>query len=95
MFLNGLTKSLRSSDKYWWSCDNEEFDPSVVKRCLELFMRSSEKANNLDKEILSKSKIIRDERPGDVIWHVPDTTHLGIINLPEVRKKAYEFLTAR
>lgn len=43
-----------------------------------------------DKE--GKLKAIKDERPGDVIWHVPNTSHLEIDDLDEVRKRAYEFL---
>ena len=46
-----------------------------------------------DKE--GKTKIIRDERPGDVIWHVPNTSHLALDDINDVRLKAYEFLTAR
>ena len=39
-----------------------------------------------------KMKTVKDERPGDVIWHVQDTSHLEIDDLAEVRQKAYEFL---
>ncbi len=41
-----------------------------------------------------KMKAVKDERVGDVIWRVPDTSHLEIDDLPEVRQKAYEFLTS-
>lgn len=36
----------------------------------------------------------KDERPQDLIWQVPDTSHLKIDELKEVRDKGYEFLTS-
>ncbi len=49
----------------------------------------------LIKDQEDKLKVIKDERTGDVIWHVPNTHHLEIANLTEVRHKAYDFLTSR
>ena len=43
-----------------------------------------------DKE--GKFKVVKDERPGDVIWQVSDTSHYQIEILPKVKDKAYEFL---
>ncbi|GEM_PF-5998679 len=39
-----------------------------------------------------KFKIVRDERPDDVIWQVPNTSHSQIEILSEVKDRAYEFL---
>ena len=41
-----------------------------------------------------KTRIIKDERPGNEILREPNTTHLGIIHLPNIRKKVLEFLIA-
>ena len=48
------------------------------------------------KEVKDKNgeiKIIKDERPGDIIWQVPNTTHLDLDDISEVRDKAGTFLT--
>lgn len=47
-----------NSDKYWWSSKNPDFDPNIIKRSLELFMKIFEKyefkseefGNNVRKE---------------------------------------------
>lgn len=39
--------------------------------------------------------VTRDERPGDLIWQVPDTSHLEVERLQEVRQRGYEFLTSQ
>ena len=39
-------------------------------------------------------KFIKDERPGDIIWHIPNTAHLDIDDVDEVRQRAYLFLTS-
>jgi len=53
-------KSL-NSDKYWWSCADNDYDANVIKRALELFMRSSEKIADFDDSLTDKVKEIRDE----------------------------------
>ena len=47
------------------------------------------------KEVKDKNgeiKTIKDERPGDIIWQVPNTTHLDLDDISEIREKSYEFL---
>lgn len=39
-------------------------------------------------------KRVKDERPGDVIWRVLDTSHLEIDDRNDVRRRGYEFLIA-
>ena len=49
------------------------------------------------KEVRGKNgeiETIKDERPGDIIWQVPNTTHLDLDDISEVREKGYEFLTS-
>jgi hypothetical protein len=48
----------------------------------------------LIKDQQGKFKVVKDERPDDVIWQVPNTSHYQIEILPEVKDKAYKFLTS-
>ncbi len=53
-------KSL-NSDKYWWSSKNPYFEPNMIKRSLEIFMRVVEKLDVEGDERIEKLKLYRDE----------------------------------
>lgn len=46
------------------------------------------------KDEKDNTKLVKDERPEDIILHIPNTTHLDIDDIEEVRQKAYLFLTS-
>ncbi|OGC49928.1 hypothetical protein A2716_01035 [candidate division WWE3 bacterium RIFCSPHIGHO2_01_FULL_40_23] len=54
-----LDKAL-NSDKYWWSSKNPFFDVNLIKRSLELFVKSAEKISPLDQDILKDIKVLKE-----------------------------------
>ncbi|MBI4091212.1 hypothetical protein HY419_00505 [candidate division WWE3 bacterium] len=55
-----LDKAL-NSDKYWWSSRNQEFNPDIIKRSLELFVKVVERLSGENQELFGKVKALRDE----------------------------------